>query len=63
MGNSRITNEYITERVDEENQRAKKVIASFPEVTGVLSQTGRSNDGTDPNGFGFVQFAVALQPS
>ncbi|OPB87592.1 efflux RND transporter permease subunit [Elizabethkingia ursingii] len=40
----------------------KKVIASFPEVTGVLSQTGRSNDGTDPNGFGFVQFAVALQP-
>ncbi|MDE5429395.1 efflux RND transporter permease subunit [Elizabethkingia meningoseptica] len=40
----------------------KKVIASFPEVTGVLSQTGRSNDGTDPNGFGFVQFAVDLKP-
>lgn len=40
----------------------KKEIMSFPEVTGVLAQTGRSNDGTDPNGFGFVQFAVALQP-
>jgi cobalt-zinc-cadmium resistance protein CzcA len=27
-----------------------------------LSQTGRSNDGTDPNGFGFVQFQVNLKP-
>lgn len=40
----------------------KKDIMSFDEVTGVLAQTGRSNDGTDPNGFGFVQFAVSLQP-
>jgi len=40
----------------------KKEMMSFPEVTGVLSQTGRSNDGTDPNGFGFVQFAVNLAP-
>lgn len=40
----------------------KEVIRRFPEVTGVLSQTGRSNDGTDPNGFGFVQFAVNLRP-
>ena len=40
----------------------KKDIMSFSEVTGVLAQTGRSNDGTDPNGFGFVQFAVSLQP-
>ncbi|MCD2424763.1 CusA/CzcA family heavy metal efflux RND transporter [Niabella pedocola] len=40
----------------------KNVIRSFPEVIGVLSQTGRSNDGTDPNGFGFVQFAVNLKP-
>lgn len=42
--------------------KLKKVLLSFPEVTGVLSQTGRSNDGTDPNGFGFVQFAVNLKP-
>lgn len=40
----------------------KKEMMSFLEVTGVLSQTGRSNDGTDPNGFGFVQFAVNLAP-
>ncbi|WP_294212952.1 CusA/CzcA family heavy metal efflux RND transporter [uncultured Chryseobacterium sp.] len=40
----------------------KKDIMSFPEVTDVLAQTGRSNDGTDPNGFGFVQFAVNLKP-
>ncbi|WP_312323384.1 efflux RND transporter permease subunit, partial [Soonwooa sp.] len=40
----------------------KKDIMSFSEVTGVLAQTGRSNDGTDPNGFGFVQFAVNLAP-
>ncbi len=40
----------------------KKDIMSVPEVTDVLAQTGRSNDGTDPNGFGFVQFAVNLQP-
>lgn len=40
----------------------QKVIRSFPEVTDVISQTGRSNDGTDPNGFGFVQYAVNLKP-
>jgi len=40
----------------------KKEILTFPEVTDVLAQTGRSNDGTDPNGFGFVQFAVSLKP-
>ncbi|SHL78630.1 cobalt-zinc-cadmium resistance protein CzcA [Chryseobacterium contaminans] len=40
----------------------KKDIMSFSEVTDVLAQTGRSNDGTDPNGFGFVQFAVNLKP-
>ncbi|WP_027376192.1 efflux RND transporter permease subunit [Kaistella palustris] len=43
-------------------EQLKKTLRSFPEVTDVLSQTGRSNDGTDPNGFGFVQFSVNLQP-
>lgn len=43
-------------------EKLKKTLLTFPEVTGVLSQTGRSNDGTDPNGFGFVQFAVNLKP-
>lgn len=35
---------------------------SFPEVNGVLSQTGRSNDGTDPSGFYYVQMQVNLKP-
>lgn len=34
----------------------------FPEVNGVLSQTGRSNDGTDPSGFYYVQMQVNLKP-
>lgn len=46
----------------ENAEKMKKDIMAFSEVTGVLAQTGRSNDGTDPNGFGFVQFAVNLQP-
>lgn len=29
----------------------RKELTQFPEVNGVLSQTGRSNDGTDPSGF------------
>lgn len=40
--------------------RAK--LNSFPEVDGVLSQTGRSNDGTDPSGFYYVQMQVNLKP-
>lgn len=35
---------------------------AFPEVNGVLSQTGRSNDGTDPSGFYYVQMQVNLKP-
>jgi heavy metal efflux system protein len=34
----------------------------FPEVNSVLSQTGRSNDGTDPSGFYYVQMQVNLKP-
>lgn len=37
-------------------------IRKFPEVNGVLSQTGRSNDGTDPSGFYYVQMQVNLKP-
>lgn len=51
----------LTESVkitDELRENLKK----FPEVKAVLSQTGRSNDGTDPNGFYFVQFQVDLYP-
>lgn len=37
-------------------------LEDFPEVNGVLSQTGRSNDGTDPSGFYYVQMQVNLKP-
>jgi cobalt-zinc-cadmium resistance protein CzcA len=37
-------------------------IMEFKEVNGVLSQTGRSNDGTDPSGFYYVQMQVNLKP-
>ncbi len=37
-------------------------IGEFPEVNSVLSQTGRSNDGTDPSGFYYVQMQVNLKP-
>ncbi len=40
----------------------RKVLRTFPEVNGVLSQTGRSNDGTDPSGFYYVQMQVNLKP-
>lgn len=37
-------------------------LGNFPEVKRVLSQVGRSNDGTDPNGFYFIQYQVDLLP-
>ncbi len=40
----------------------RKELGKFPEVNGVLSQTGRSNDGTDPSGFYYVQMQVNLKP-
>lgn len=40
----------------------RRELQSFPEVNGVLSQTGRSNDGTDPSGFYYVQMQVNLKP-
>jgi cobalt-zinc-cadmium resistance protein CzcA len=40
----------------------RKELQDFPEVNGVLSQVGRSNDGTDPSGFYYVQMQVNLKP-
>ncbi|PJJ52951.1 efflux RND transporter permease subunit [Hymenobacter chitinivorans] len=40
----------------------RRILGSFPEVNGVLSQTGRSNDGTDPSGMYYVQCQVNLKP-
>lgn len=49
----------LTESVKLTGELRQK-LQKFPEVKDVLSQTGRSNDGTDPNGFYFVQFQVDL---
>ncbi|CAL1518116.1 CusA/CzcA family heavy metal efflux RND transporter [Chitinophaga sp. MM2321] len=42
--------------------KIRQDLGAFPEVKRVLSQVGRSNDGTDPNGFYFIQYQVDLAP-
>ena len=41
---------------------ARYVFASFPEVTTVVSQVGRPDDGTDTGGFGNTEYFVDLKP-
>jgi cobalt-zinc-cadmium resistance protein CzcA len=42
--------------------RARVVLASFPEVTQVISQIGRPDDGTDTTGFFNTEYFVDLKP-
>jgi cobalt-zinc-cadmium resistance protein CzcA len=42
--------------------KARVVMASFPEVTQVISQTGRPDDGTDTTGFFDTEYFVGLKP-
>jgi cobalt-zinc-cadmium resistance protein CzcA len=42
--------------------QARLVFASFPEVTQVVSQIGRPDDGTDTGGFGNTEYFVDLKP-
>ena len=42
--------------------RARLIFASFPEVTQVVSQVGRSDDGTDATGFFNTEYFVDLKP-
>jgi cobalt-zinc-cadmium resistance protein CzcA len=42
--------------------KARIVLASFPEVTQVVSQTGRPDDGTDNTGFFDTEYFVDLKP-
>jgi heavy metal efflux system protein len=42
--------------------KARVVMASFPEVTEVVSQTGRPDDGTDTAGFFNTEYFVDLKP-
>jgi len=61
-----ITAELPISMSQKESVEMAKVITTdllkFPEVENVLFQEGRSNDGTDPNGFNFLQFQVDLLP-
>jgi cobalt-zinc-cadmium resistance protein CzcA len=43
-------------------RRVRDIFRSFPEVTNVISQTGRPDDGTDATGFFNVEFNVDLKP-
>jgi heavy metal efflux system protein len=42
--------------------RMRRVVKSFPEVETVITQHGRPDDGTDPDGFSNVEFFVPLKP-
>ncbi len=44
------------------NRNERYVFASFPEVTKVVSQVGRPDDGTDTGGFGNTEYFVDLKP-
>jgi len=43
-------------------KRARLVLASYPEVTQVVSQVGRPDDGSDASGFYNTEFFVDLRP-
>ncbi|MBZ5630255.1 MAG: CusA/CzcA family heavy metal efflux RND transporter [Acidobacteriia bacterium] len=51
----------LTEGVRFTNQ-ARLILASFPEVTQVISEVGRPDDGTDTGGFGNTEYFVDLKP-
>ena len=43
-------------------QQSRYVLASFPEVTKVVSQAGAPDDGTDTGGFGNTEYFIDLKP-
>lgn len=43
-------------------QQARRILARFPEVTQVVSQVGRPDDGTDAAGFYNTEYFVDLRP-
>jgi cobalt-zinc-cadmium resistance protein CzcA len=48
--------------VSERMKVARRIIASYPEVSLVVPQIGRPDDGTDPTGFYNVEIQVPLKP-
>ncbi|MGL5166957.1 MAG: efflux RND transporter permease subunit [Afipia sp.] len=53
---------YSLEAGNEQVNRIRKVIHSYPEVQTVVSQQGRPDDGTDATGFFNAEFFVPLRP-
>jgi heavy metal efflux system protein len=43
-------------------QHSRYILASFPEVTKVVSQAGAPDDGTDTGGFGNTEYFIDLKP-
>ena len=43
-------------------REVRRILASFPEVTSVVTQLGRPDDGTDINGWDIIESAVELKP-
>ncbi|MGD1063285.1 MAG: efflux RND transporter permease subunit, partial [Terracidiphilus sp.] len=43
-------------------EHSRHILASFPEVTKVVSQAGAPDDGTDTGGFGNTEYFVDLKP-
>ncbi len=50
-----------TASIDVSN-RSRQIMASFPEVKQVVSQTGRPDDGTDATGFFNTEYFIDLKP-
>jgi cobalt-zinc-cadmium resistance protein CzcA len=50
------------EEVAEKSRVARRLFRDHPEVTGVVAQCGRPDDGTDPTGFYNAEFLVSLAP-
>ena len=50
------------EASNETVNRIRNVIGSYPEVQTVVSQQGRTDDGTDSNGFFNAEFNIPLKP-
>ncbi len=44
-------------------REVRQVLASFPEVRGVVSQLGQPDDGTDVNGWDVVEYSVDVNPN
>jgi cobalt-zinc-cadmium resistance protein CzcA len=43
-------------------QEVRRIVLSFPEVSAVMSQVGRPDDGTDATGFFNAEFLIDLKP-